>query len=967
MVGPLLSSKYRMPVQRPGAVPRRRLDERIGAAWTPLTIVSAPAGFGKTTVLTQWLAGQTAEGAAVAWLSLDRRDNDPALFWTYVVTAMRAAVPGLGDTALGLLASSPPTEVTLAALLNEVEGLTNDLVLVLDDYHVIETPEVHEAMTFVLQHQPPKLHLILATRSDPPLPMAQLRARGQLVEVRAADLRFTADEAALYLNDSMGLGLSADDIAALEGRTEGWIAALQLAALSLQGRADANAFIASFAGDDHYIVDYLAEEVLARQSRDVRDFLLQTSILESLTGPLCDAVTEREGGKASLVMLERANLFLVPLDDRRQWYRYHHLFADVLHAHLLDERPHEVAELHRRASAWFEARDDTPQAISHALAGGDTGRAADLMELAMPRMRRERREADLARWVRALPDDILRTRPVLAVAFVGALAQALKFDTMAERLDQVEALIRSADGTWLEQPPPRVIVIDQDNYRSLPAHIEMYRAALALASADLDGTITHAREALALAPSDDPLARSAAGALAGLASWSTGDLSGAHAAYTESVAGLTSAGFLADVLGCTITLGDIRRTQGQLAAAGRTYQQALELTESAASTEPLRGTADMHVGLAGVLLERNDLTGAKEHLTISKQLGHHNGLPQNAYRWRVVMARLRETEGDFDGALRLLDQAERVYVGDFAPNVQPVAAVRARLQIRRQELTDAHEWARERQLSSEDDPSYLREYEHLTLARLLIAQHRVQPDAYDVGNVLAYTRAQGVQPGHKLGDQPSATWLVFMADGARRSRFFCAYDNRGEVDAERTSDLRFFDLRESDLLHSLRGRLVIEWTKDTINWAKTGTTAAGFPVEIADPDAVDFPGFDRVLVSYDKLRLVVEDSRYASWQTALCAVQGIYVIADKTNGKLHVGKADGGERILGRWATYARDGHGGNVAMRKLAGLDASHARNFQFSILRVFGPNALPSEVDEAEVHFKRALLSVEFGMNEN
>jgi LuxR family maltose regulon positive regulatory protein len=737
VAGPLLSSKYRVPLRRPGVVPRRRLADRLPAASrAPVTLLSAPAGFGKTTLLSEWLAQASTGGAAVACLSLDRRDNDPVSFWTYVVTALQAAVPGLGDAALQLLASSAtPSDAPLASLLNEVEGLPTNLVLALDDYHVIDTLDVHEGMKFVLDHQPPQLQLILATRSDPPLPMGQLRARGQLVEVRAADLRFTAEEAALYLNDSMGLELSEEDVAALEGRTEGWIAALQLAALSLQGRADAGAFIAGFAGDDHYVVDYLTEEVLARQSGDIRRFLLQTSILDSLTGPLCDAVTGEEGGKATLVALERANLFLLPLDDRRRWYRYHHLFADVLHAHLIDERPHEVAELHRRASAWFQAHDDTSQAVSHALAGGDTGRAADLMELAMPMMRRERRQADLARWVHALPMDVLRSRPVLAVALVGVLAQALQFDTVAERLDQVEALVRSADGSWPEQPPPGVIVVDSDNYRSLPAHIQMYRAALALANGDLAATITHARAALRLAPPHDPLARAAASALAGIASWTNGDLAGAHAAYTESAAGLTSAGFFADVLACTITLGDIRRTQGRLTAAVHTYQRALDLAESTARTEPLRGTADMHVGLAGVLLERNDLAGALEQLTISRQLGDHNGLPQNAYRGRVVLARLREAQGDLDDALRLLDEAERVYVGDFAPDVQPVAAVRARLRIRRNELADAQEWAGERRLSADDDPSYLREYEHLTLARLLIAQHRAEP-ARDEANVL---------------------------------------------------------------------------------------------------------------------------------------------------------------------------------------------------------------------------------------
>jgi LuxR family maltose regulon positive regulatory protein len=739
VLGPFLSSKYRRPSPRPGTVARERLAERRRAAFqSALTVLSAPAGFGKTTLLAEWLDAGCADGAAVAWLSLDRRDNDPALFWTYVVTAAQTAVDGVGNAALQLLASSsPPIDAALAALLNDLDKLSTDLVLVLDDYHLVEAPAVHDGMTFLLEHQPPRLHIVLAARVDPPLPMAQLRARGRLVEVRAADLRFTPGEAAEYLNGPMNLGLSDDDVAALEGRTEGWIAALQLAALSLQGREDVSAFIAGFAGDDRYIVDYLAEEVLVRQPADVRDFLLETSVLERLTGPLCDAVTGREGGKATLVALERANLFLVPLDDRRQWYRYHHLFADVLRAHLLDERPAQVAELHRRASAWFGAHDDTPQAISHAQAGGDTSRAADLMELAMPEMRRDRRQAEVARWLRTLPDDALRDRPVLGVAFVGALAQALDFDTVGERLDRIEASLRSADGTWPEQPPPQVIVVDQENYRSLPAHIEMYRAALALATADLDGTITHARQALSLAPPDDGLARAAAGALAGLASWSTGDLSGAHAAYTESVAGLTRLGFRADVLGCTITLGDIRRTQGQLAAALRTYQQALDLTASAPGIEPLRGTADMHIGLAGVLLERNDLGAARAHLATSQRLGDHNGLPQNPYRWRVVMARLREAEGDLDGALALLDEAERVYAGDYAPNVQPVPAVRARLRLRRGELAQAEEWARERQLAAEDSPSYAREYEHLTLARLLIARHRVEPDARELGNALA--------------------------------------------------------------------------------------------------------------------------------------------------------------------------------------------------------------------------------------
>ncbi|MDT4949668.1 MAG: hypothetical protein QOJ37_2263 [Pseudonocardiales bacterium] len=772
VVTPLLESKYRIPSRRPDAVARPRLDERLSAAsLSALTVLSGPAGFGKTTLLTEWLAAVPAATSSIAWVSLDERDNDPTLFWTYVVTAMQAATGDVGDGASQLLASSsPPTEAELAALLNDLNNLSKDLLLVLDDYHLIEAPAVHDGMTFLLEHQPPRLHLVLATRADPPLPLARMRGRGQLLEVRAADLRFTAEESAAYLNGPMRLELSEGDVAALDRRTEGWIAALQLAALSMQGRDDASAFIAGFAGNDRYIVDYLAEEVLARQRTDVRDFLLTTSVLERLTGPLCDAVTGRAGGKATLVALERANLFLVPLDDRRQWYRYHHLFADVLQTHLLEERGDEVDELHRRASGWFDANGDASQAISHALAGGDRGRAADLMELAMPVMRRERREAELARWMRALPDEVVQVRPVLAIAFVGALAQRSDFTTIGRRLSDIEASLRSADGTWPEQPPSDLIVVDEGGYRSLPASIELYRAALALTHADLDGAAAHAREALSLTRPGDDLIRAAAGALAGLASWTTGNLAGAHAAYTETVDGLARVGSLADVLGCCITLGDIRRTQGRLGDAVRTYRWALELAAPKPAGEPLRGTADMHVAMAEVLLDRDDLAAATEHLVISERLGAHNGLPQNPYRWRVVTARLREAEGDLDGALELLNEADLVYAGDFSPNVRPVPAVRARLRLRRGQLDQADVWAGERHLSATDELSYLREYEHITLARLLLARHHIERDntALDRAFTLLERLLAAAEEGARGGSVIELLVLLALAHQGRR-------------------------------------------------------------------------------------------------------------------------------------------------------------------------------------------------------
>lgn len=628
----VLGTKLHPPSPRRRLVQRARITDQLRAGaieGARLVLVAAPAGFGKTTLLAQWLAAADRSQRRVAWLALDPGDADLRLFLTHLVAAIQTVEPEVGVDALSLLEGGGPTppDAVLVSLINDLDVLAGPTVVALDDYHAIDTAAVHEAVTFLLENLPPRVTLAMSTRADPPLPLSRLRARGELVEVRAADLRFTTEEAEVFLNEVMGLHLEPALVAALEARTEGWAAGLQLAALSARthagaadGSGDVAGFVQAFSGSHRFVLDYLVEEVLSRQPDEVRAFLLDTSVLDELTGGLCDALTGRSDGQLMLETLERENLFLVPLDDERRWYRYHHLFADVLHARLIDERPDEVADLHLRASAWFKAHDDTAQAISHALAGGDTGRAADLMELAMPTMRRERREADLARWVRALPDVVVQSRPVLAVAFVGALAQALKFDTIPERLDYVEDLVRSPDGGWPEQPPPHVIVVDHDNYRSLPAHISMYRAAVALTQADLDGTIRHAKQSLALAPPQDPLARSAAGALAGLASWSSGDLAGAHAAYTESVAGLTSAGFLTDVLGCTVTLGDIRRTQGQLTAAIRTYQQALDLTEVSPGSAPLRGTADMHVGLAGVLLERNDIIGAVGHLDTNQQL-----------------------------------------------------------------------------------------------------------------------------------------------------------------------------------------------------------------------------------------------------------------------------------------------------------------------------------------------------------
>src|SRR6266700_1404611 len=720
----ILATKLYLPRLRPNVVSRPRLLERLNEGLhRKLTLIAAPAGFGKTTLVSEWVA---LIERPTAWLSLDEGENDPTRFLAYLVAALQTIAATIGKGVLGVLQSPqpPPPEAILTALLNEITTLPDNFVLVLDDYHVIDAKPVDIALTYLVEHLPPQMHLVIATREDPQLPLARLRARGHLTELRATDLRFTASEAAEFLDQVMGLNLSAEDIAALEDRTEGWIAGLQLAALSMQGHQDVPGFIRAFAGDHRYIVDYLVEEVLQRQPAPVRSFLLQTSILDRLSGPLCDAVTGQEESNARLDALERGNFFVVPLDDKRHWYRYHHLFAEVLSVHLMAEQPHQVATLHRRASEWYEHNGSTTNAIRHAMAAEDFERAADLVELAVPAMLRSRQEATLLGWLKALPDALVHVRPVLSAGYAGALL-------VSGELEGVEARLRGAE-RWLDTtadrtefalaPSAEMIVVDEAEFRRLPGSIAVYRAGLAQALGDVANTMKYARRALDLVPEDDHLGRGSAAALLGLASWASGDLETAHRTYADGMALVQRAGNLSDALGCAIALADIRIVQGRLREAMRTYERGLQLaTEQGAPV--LRVTADMHVGMSELLRERDDLHAAMQHLLRSKELGERTGLPQNRYRWCVAMARIRETQGDMGGALDLLHEAERLYVSDFSPNVRPVAALVTRVWVAQGRLGEALGWARERGLSIEDDLSYLREFEHITLARVLLARY----------------------------------------------------------------------------------------------------------------------------------------------------------------------------------------------------------------------------------------------------
>jgi LuxR family maltose regulon positive regulatory protein len=741
----VLATKLFAPARRPLLVARPRLIDRLDAALDPsrrLTLISAPAGFGKTTLVADWIEHSTRRQPAtrVAWLSLDEGDNDLPRLLTHLVAALQGVEADVGSEALDFLHSAPalPVEATLTTLINDVARTAGQIVLVLDDYHVIEARPVHEAMTFLLDHLPPQLHLVVASRSDPPLPLSRMRTREELTELRATDLRFTPDEAKSFLNQVMGLGLSAPDVDALETRTEGWIAGLQLVALSLRGRADVSGFIGAFTGSHRFVLDYLVDEVLQHQPQHVRDFLLHTAVLDRLAAPLCDAVTGRADGSVMLEYLERANLFVVPLEEQRAWSRYHHLFADVLRARMLSEEPDLVPVLHRRASDWYEHNDLSEDAVRHALAARDFDRAAYLMELALPTMRRNRQDAMLLGWLNALPDDVVRRSPVLSVFYGWMLMVSGDLDAVEGRLDDAErALAATADGPTHPAPTTSANTsgstsgADNEELRTLPMTLAIYRASLAQARGDVAGTAQHAQHALEMAGPGDHLARGAAAGFLGLAAWANGDVEPALQTFSDAVRSLRSAGNLADELSSTVVLADMWLAAGRPIQARGLYERALQqaTAQGGAQGKAMPLTADLHVGLSELDRELGNLAGATQHLETAKALGERAAMTENRHRWFLAMARVHEADGDPDGAIDLLDQAERLYRRGFFPEVRPIPAMKARIRITQGKLSEAADWARERGLSATDDLRYLHEFDHLTVVRLLIAQHRNHADA----------------------------------------------------------------------------------------------------------------------------------------------------------------------------------------------------------------------------------------------
>ena len=707
MANPLIATKLHVPRLRADIVHRQRLLELLDqGAQARLTLVSAPAGFGKTTLLVDWLATRRTSGRSVAWVSLDQTDNEAAAFWAHLVAAFGGAAKDLGQALPVLLPThQPPDRNTTVGLLNALAAIGGDVDLVLDDLHVIEDTALFEELTFFIQHLSDNIHVVLGTRVDPALPLARLRARGELTEIRTADLRFRPEEAASYFADTAHLVLGAGEVEKLEQRTEGWIAALQLAAVSMRGRGDIDAFVANFAGSDRYVVDYLVEEVLREQREEIREFLFGTAALGRFSAELCDVILGRSDSRATLDALYQKNLFIVTLDDRRQWYRYHHLFADVLQAHMPPSERDRLPERHRQASLWFEQHGDRDEAIRHALAAPDFELAAQLIERAVPEMAQRRRIAMLRSSIEALPDALVRARPALSIGLAGPLLTAGITEGVAERLDDAERRLRASGDSALRQ---------------FIGAIELYRSGLAQMRGDIPAAKLHAQRVFELAPEDDHLERAGAAGFLGIVAWTEGDLDTAQRYWKECTDGLLHVGYVADAVGTIYARAQISIAQGRLGDAEEVLKRGLALAAGRTGYS-LPGSADLHVGLAEVELCRGDLADAHQHLTDSESIGL-TGMPQYASRKLVIAALLACAENDLGEASALLEDAARLHVSDFFPVVRPIAAMRARVAIRQHDWSAVERWRRDSGVSSDLTVTYVREYELITLARHFLAK-----------------------------------------------------------------------------------------------------------------------------------------------------------------------------------------------------------------------------------------------------
>lgn len=715
----VLNTKLHAPSPRANRVHRQRLLDRLEAgSRSVLALVSAPAGFGKSTLIGDWLSHRPQPSA---WLSLDAGDSDLRRFLTYMVAALDRPLPGVGRGVAAALTAAhlPAPDVLLTPLLNELWDKPG-CFLVLDDYHVIQAPEVHEALAFLLEHLPPEMHLILATRVDPPLPLPRLRARNLLCELRAEDLRFTHEEAALFLRETMGLDVAAHEIEALESRTEGWVAGLQMAALSLQGRDDVSAFIAGFTGSHRFVLDYLSEEVLDRQPPERMEFLLRTSILGRMSGPLCDAVTGGRDGQEILESLETANLFLIPLDDRRGWYRYHHLFASLLQGELRRRVSEaDLADLHARAAGWFADHGLADEAMEHAVAAGDWERAVRIIEAHANPFIHRGELATVRRWFDPLPEECYRDHPRLLITSALLSFASFRFPEFAATVQELERACESSDDP------------------ALAVGLDTMRALMLSGQGDHAGVVAFAGRALERMPEEDDTGagRGLLTLLLGMSLARVGQSARALEVLEESARLTTAVGNLVlAVLGYS-NQGRIETLSGRLRRGLERYRQALDLFASFGDT-PLPAASQAWSGVAEVHLEKEELEQALECVLTANRLSRSGEVVGHHVQGLAAMVRVRMARGEYDEARRVYEELltfmrrTHTEVWDVLNEslCHRIDVRQAKREGRRDLLSKVQRWAEERGLMEGWDdlrsrlmPDLPKDYAHLTVAHWLHA------------------------------------------------------------------------------------------------------------------------------------------------------------------------------------------------------------------------------------------------------
>jgi LuxR family maltose regulon positive regulatory protein len=723
----LLTTKLFIPPTRPKIVPRPRLIDQLNACAYPgckLILISAPAGFGKTTLVSEWVQvlSKAVPLTAIAWLSLDEGDNDPARFLAYFIAALNQAQgveASIGKGSLNMLQSPqpPPTEAVLTQLINEIVAIPDRIILVLDDYHVIGSSQVDDILTFLVEYLPPQMHLVIASREDPHLPLSHFRARGQLTELRAADLRFTSSEAAEFLNQVMGLKLTIEDIAALERRTEGWIAGLQLAAISMQGRDDTTAFIESFTGSHRLVLDYLVEEVLERQPVDIQDFLLITASLDHMNGSLCDALTGKENGQEYLELLDDANLFIVPLDDERCWYRYHHLFKDLLRSRLQQTQPGRIVLSQQKASEWFEKTGFVNEAIECALGAEDFERAIRLIEGIAETMWMQGEIKKLGDWLNALPGDLLSAKPNLCVFHaIGQYTAGLG--------DSAELSLQAAERAFDPQAENASDPL-ANAQRKMLGRVAATRALIAFYKGNITEIVQNANQALEYLPDEDLSWRSSAAVALADAQMLIGDLNEAHRTLIEALEISEAAGNEYRIILVYCRLAIALRQRGQLQQVLDICGEQVQFSDSSSMAYP-NATGLLLAIWGETLAEINDLSGALQKATEGLELAERSGNVVSISWSYLCLVRVMYSRGDFAGAeelVKMMKVASQEYA--IPPWVESImTSWQVRIWLTQGDLGHASWWAKQRKLDLEEALTQTNEMEFIALARVLISENQ---------------------------------------------------------------------------------------------------------------------------------------------------------------------------------------------------------------------------------------------------